>query len=154
MDAHKNFPYSTVTVAPSPASSGLTLSISDGAAMPDVPFNAVVCPASTQPLRTNGEIVRVTTNAAGALVIARTQEGSTAREIVVGDQFFAGITAKTFTDIEAIAGVSKIIAGANVTLSPSNGLGDVTITSNVGNLDGGVADSLYGGTTAINGGTA
>ena len=44
--------------------------------------------------------VRVTAIATDTLTIARGQEGSTARTVVVGDQIMAAITAKTLTDIE------------------------------------------------------
>jgi len=61
-DVHKNFAYSTVATAPSPASSGTSLVVQagDGAKFPTVPFNATVWPAGLQPLTTNAEIVRVT----------------------------------------------------------------------------------------------
>lgn len=104
IDSHTNFAYGLVTVAPSPnAQTGLTLSVSSatGALMPTVPFNATVWPAEAQPTKANAEIVRVTANAAGALTIVRSQEGTTARVILVGDQFAASITAKTMQDVES-----------------------------------------------------
>ncbi len=102
MDAHKNFAYSTVAVAPIPASSGtaLTVAASDGAKFPAVPFNATVWPASTQPTAANAEIVRVTLIATDVLTITRTQESSSARTIIAGDQIAATVTALTLTDVE------------------------------------------------------
>ncbi len=101
-DAHKNFAYSTVATAPSPASSGtsLILAAGDGAKFPAVPFNATVWPAGVNPITTNAEIVRVTAVVTDTLTITRAQEGSSARSVIVGDQIAATITAKTLTDIE------------------------------------------------------
>lgn len=105
MDAHKNFAYSTVLTAPSPATSGtsLVLASGGGAKMPAAPFNGNVWPTGAQPLDTNAEVVRVTLIAGDTLTIVRQQEGSAARTIVVGDQFSAAITVKTITDIETTA---------------------------------------------------
>jgi hypothetical protein len=102
-DAHKNFAVSSVAVAPSPAASGtsLTVATGEGGRFPAVPFNATVCPVSALATPANAEIVRVTARAGDVLTIARTQEGSTARPIAVGDLIAATITAKSLTDIEA-----------------------------------------------------
>ena len=104
-DAHSNGAYSTILTAPSPATSGTSLVVqsADGTRFPAVPFNATVWPAGAQPLFANGanaEIVRVTAVSTDTFTITRTQEGSSARSIVVGDQIVASITAKTLTDIE------------------------------------------------------
>ena len=102
MDAHKNFAYSTVLTAPSPATSGTSLVVQsgDGTKFPAVPFNAPVWPAGAQPTTANAEIVRVTGISTDTLTIARAQESTSARTIVIGDQIAATITAKTITDIE------------------------------------------------------
>jgi len=103
-DAHTNFAYSTVATAPSPASSGTTLTVQtgDGSKFPAAPFNCTVWPASSQPLTTNAEIIRVTSKGTGDnWTIVRAQESSSARSIVIGDQIAATITAKVITDIEA-----------------------------------------------------
>lgn len=101
-DSHINFGYSTVATAPAPPSSGTSLIVAagDGAKFPAVPFNAVIWPAGTQPLKTNAEVVRVTNIAVDTLTITRTQESSSARTVLVGDQIMAAITTKTLTDIE------------------------------------------------------
>ena len=101
-DDHKNFAYSTVGTAPSPATSGtsMVLATGGGALLPVAPFNLVVWPASTQPLASNAEIVRVTAIATNTLTIVRTQEGTTARSIVAGDQVAAAVTERTLTDME------------------------------------------------------
>lgn len=105
-DPHKNFAYSTVATAPSPAGSGtsLTLQTGDGALFPDPStdgaFNLTVWPAGVAPLKSNAEIVRCTARASDVLTITRTEEGTSARSIVVGDQIALTITAKVITDIE------------------------------------------------------
>lgn len=101
-DAHKNFAYSLVATAPSPATSGTSLVVTagQGALFPAVPFNATIWPTAVQPLTTNAEIVTVTLIATDTLTIVRAQEGTTARTVVVGDQIAATITAVTLQDAE------------------------------------------------------
>lgn len=102
VDAHKNFAYSTIATAPSPADTGTSLVVAagDGTKFPTVPFNVTIWPTGVQPLTSNAEIVRVTAIATDTFTITRAQEGSTARSIIVGDQIAATITAKTLTDAE------------------------------------------------------
>lgn len=101
-DIHKNFACSNVATAPSPATSGTSLVVAagDGAKFPAVPFNVVIWPANVQPSPTNAEIVRVTAISTDTFTITRTQEGSSARTVIVGDQISQAITVKVFTDIE------------------------------------------------------
>jgi hypothetical protein len=102
LDAHKNFASSLVATAPSPASSGTSLVVTAaaGTLFPAVPFNAVICPANTAPTAANAEVVRVTAISTDTFTITRAQESSVARTVVVGDQIFAAVTSKSFTDIE------------------------------------------------------
>lgn len=114
LDAHKNFAYSTIATAPSPALSGTSLVVAagQGALFPAVPFNVTIWPIGQQPLTTNAEIVRVTAIVTDTLTITRAQEGSAALSIIVGDQIAATITALTFTDIEAqLTGNSVYVVG-------------------------------------------
>ena len=101
-DAHANFAVSTVATAPSPATSGtsVTVATGHGSRFPAVPFNATIAPAGTLPDPTNSEIVRVTARSGDVLTITRAQESSIARSVTVGDVIAATITAKTLTDIE------------------------------------------------------
>jgi microcystin-dependent protein len=110
-DQHKNFAYSVVATAPSPAISGTTLIVAAGdgsAKFPTPPFNAVVWPTGVQPTTTNAEVIRVTAKATDTLTIVRAQESSSARTIVTNDQIAVNITNKALTDIEA----SFVTAGA------------------------------------------
>ena len=78
MDAYSNLAVSSVAAAPSPATSGTTLSVSagHGARFPTVPFNATVWPAGVLPDPTTAEIVRVTARSTDALTITRAQEST------------------------------------------------------------------------------
>jgi hypothetical protein len=78
----------------------LVVTAADGAKFPAVPFNATIWPASSQPTTANAEIVRVTNISTDTFTITRTQESTSARTVVVGDQIAATITAKTLTDVE------------------------------------------------------
>lgn len=102
-DDHANFSYSTVATAPSPATSGLALTVQsgDGSHFPGSPFNIAVWPAGVQPLRSNCEICRVTNIAGDVFTIVRAQESTSAISITVGMQVANVATRKVFTDIEA-----------------------------------------------------
>lgn len=115
IDAHKNFAYTTVSTAPSPATSGTSLVVADGTVFPAVPFNATVWPVGVQPTAANAEIVRVTAISTNTLTITRAQEGSSARTVVIGDQIAATITAKTLTDAEIGVSQFSIFADAGNT---------------------------------------
>lgn len=103
-DSHANFAYSTVATAPSPATSGtsLTVQTGDGANFPATPFNATVWPSGARPISSNAEIVRVTAISTDTFTITRAQESSTAQSITTGYQIAASITKKTVTDIEGL----------------------------------------------------
>jgi hypothetical protein len=93
--ARKNFAYSTVLTAPSPATSGTSVVVQsgDGAKFPAVPFPVTIWPAGVQPISTNAEIATVTAISTDTFTITRTQEGSTNRSVVVGDQIANAMTA-------------------------------------------------------------
>jgi len=104
-DAHANFAIGAVATAPSPATSGTSLTVGSGqgALFPLPPFNATVWATGATPTTANAEIVRVTGRATDTFTIVRAQEGSTARTIIATDQIMAAITAKTLTDLERAA---------------------------------------------------
>jgi len=136
-DAHANFAYSTVATAPSPAPSGTSLVVAsgDGAKFPTVPFNATVWPAGVQPLTSNAEIVRVTAKSTDTLTILRSQEGSSARSIGVGDQIAATITAKTLTDVESAHGLSVLVYRYTVSGSDKTSIDTGVDTPDAGSND-------------------
>lgn len=111
-DDKKNFAYSVIATAPSPAASGTSLVVaaSDGAKFPAVPFNAVVWPTGVQPTTANAEIVRVTNKSSDTFTITRQQESTSARTILVNDQIACNITAKTLTDIQAAFTTASVLA--------------------------------------------
>lgn len=128
-DPHKNFSYSTVLTAPSPATSGTSLVVqaADGTKFPTPPFNATVWPTAANPTGTNAEIVRVTGVATDTFTIVRAQETTTARSIIVGDQIAATVTAKTLTDVET-ASTGSLVFNANDTVVRFT-VADVNVTS-------------------------
>src|SRR5262245_61037303 len=107
-DAHSNFGYSTIAVAPAPANSGTQLQVApgQGALFPAAPFNCTVWPPAVLPLASNAEIVRVTAVVGDVLTITRSQEGTSAKSIEVGWQIANTTSVKVFTDIEATTVIS------------------------------------------------
>jgi hypothetical protein len=112
-DAHANLASGVVSVAPTTPTAGLTMTVvpDQGVTVPTAPFTAVVFPEATAPSHANAEIVRVSVNASGVWTMARAQEGTTARAIIVGDVvYIGGVTAKTLTDLESA--ITAAAAGA------------------------------------------
>jgi hypothetical protein len=109
-DAHANFGVSSVAVAPSPATTGtsLTVATGEGTRFPVAPFNATLAPAGVLATPANAEIVRVTARSGDVLTITRAQEGTVARAVVVGDLCVASITAKALQDIESGTGFARL----------------------------------------------
>ena len=101
LDAVKNFAYTTVLTAPSPATTGLTLVLATGggALMPAVPFDAVAAPAGAAPLASTSEIITVTAVATDTLTFTRQSQSSTLQSIAAGWTITAGATAKTISDL-------------------------------------------------------
>lgn len=126
-----------MATAPSPAASGTSLVVSagQGALFPTAPFNCTVWPDGETPTSANAEIVRVTAVVTDTLTIVRTQEGTSARSIIVGDQIANTITAKVFTDIEPQFGAADpngSVSGARGQLYKNTTTGEMYI-----NTDGG-----------------
>ncbi len=145
LDNAKNFAYTGVAVAPAPALSGTSLTVSAGAGslFPAVPFNATVWPPGVGPLSTNAEIVRVTNIAGDVFTITRAQEGTAARTILVGDQFAQTITALLITQLNSTFGNGNVV-GPGI-----SGNGNVTLFDGItGKLikDGGTPAAFVAGT--------
>lgn len=100
---HVNFGYSTVAVAPSPATTGtsLTVQAGNGLIFPTPPFEATIWAASTLPNANTSEIVYVTAIVTDTFTIVRNDDSSNTRSIIVGDQIAATITANIITSIES-----------------------------------------------------
>lgn len=103
-DPHANLVVATVATAPSPATSGATLTVQTGRGshFPAVPFNATLFPtSSTSPDYTNCEIVRVTAMSGDNITaMTRGQEGTSALAVDTTYSIAASVTLKTLTDIE------------------------------------------------------
>lgn len=82
----KDFATGTVATAPSPATSGtsLTLQTGEGARMPATPFFAVAHPDNQYPTLDNAEKIQVTAVSTDTLTIVRAQGSTTAKSIAVG----------------------------------------------------------------------
>lgn len=131
-DNHTNLAYAIVVTAPTPATSGTSLVVTAGlgASLGTPPFNMIIWPTGASPTTNNAEIVRVTNISTDTLTIARTQEGSSARTVIVGDQIAATMSAKTFTDIEAFLLNNKLNVPTGSNASAGTGTlsgGTVTI---------------------------
>lgn len=102
-DAHKNLAVSAVATAPAPAASGTSLIVTagQGVLFPTPPFNCLVWPTGSAASFFNAEIIRVTGVSTDTFTIARAQEGTNARSIIIGDLIANVISAKTITDVEA-----------------------------------------------------
>ena len=108
MDALKNFAYSLVATAPSPATSGTSLVVTagQGALFPAAPFDATIWPAGAQPLSTNAEIVRVTAVTTDTFTITRAQYGTTAQTITAGYQIAQTVDANLLSQLAPLSGAT------------------------------------------------
>src|ERR1035437_5398099 len=126
---HKNFAFSLVATAPSPASSGTSLIVTagEGTVFPTAPFQVTIWPSGVRPTRANAEICQVTVVSTDTLTITRAQESSSARAIVIGDNIAATITVLSLTDIETKA---ALLAAQNTFASTSGQIiqGPIDIT--------------------------
>jgi len=148
-DAHSNFGYGTVLVAPAPALTGtqLTLGAGEGALFPIAPFNCTVWPAGVNPISSNAEIVRVTAVVGDVLTITRAQESTAAVAIAAGFQIANTTSNLVFTAIEQ---ATFIGAGTQTTHGPfvfADG-GGVTFGMNNGTISASVAPAAAGGIAA------
>lgn len=124
---------SLITVAPSPANSGtsLTVTASEGSRFPSVPFNATVVPEGELPTLDNAEIVLVTAVDGDEFTITRAQGVTSAQEIAVGWRIFNGIYAahiegayQAAADVPFDDTVISTASGGNVTGDTVQEFGD------------------------------
>jgi parallel beta-helix repeat protein len=127
-DAKSNFGFGLVAIAPSPATTGTTFSMTnaEAALMPDpsvANYNLTIWQNNKRPMGSNAEIIRVTArgaaNSGGAgftqFTITRQQEGTSARTIVSGDFVGNNMTKKWFDDVEtSITQKTTITVGTSV----------------------------------------
>ena len=116
MYATQNLWLSTVAIAPTPATSGTTLTAhaGDGAyltATPPFPVTIWAANASPSLPAGNAEIAMCTAVATDTLTITRAQEGTSARTVVAGDQIAATITAASINSLVASTRVMRLILG-------------------------------------------
>lgn len=89
----ENFARTNVATAPTPATSGTTLTVTSGHGARLYAGTAVLHPADATPTPANAEVVAITDVTGDVVTITRAQESSTARTVVVGDVLTQGITA-------------------------------------------------------------
>ncbi len=108
-DPHANLVVSTVAIAPSPATSGTTLTVTtgDGPLFINGSYYLASWPAAQLQRRSNTEIMRVQARASSSdqlTGLLRAQGGTTAKSIAVGDNVAMIPTKETFEAIEAYLG--------------------------------------------------
>lgn len=150
----KNFAYTTVATAPSPALSGTSITLVDATDFPDpvgIGYEVVIYPTGAQPLSSNAEIALATAKVGNVLTITRAQAGTVARTILVGDQIHAGITARHLDDIEAaIPSTAGLISAINLSAgTTSNNLSKLTFSDSNG-ISFGLSGSVVTATVATN----
>ena len=108
MDSLKNFAYSNVATAPSPATSGTSLVVTagQGSYFPTTPFDATIWPSGVQSSNTNAEIVRVTNVSTDTFTITRAQYGTTAQSIAVGYQIAQTVDANLLSQLAPLSGAT------------------------------------------------
>jgi hypothetical protein len=112
-----NFAVSTVAIAPSPSTSGISLVVTtgQGALFPATPFQATVWPSNAQPLSSNAEIITVTAVSGDTLTIERnTEEPGTAQPIAIGWNIASTLTVAVLLSLVNGLTNSNIASGAAI----------------------------------------
>ena len=162
MDAIKNFALSQLASGITATQLTATVATGQGGRFPttsDGPYNVVIYDASNY---ANAALAYQAGEAAIYRVLSRTgdiltfkDDGSSQREGQEGTGAIAhntvgvtyvvmqALTAKILTDLDAkTGGVSSLIAGTGISLAPSSGLGDVTVTATGGGDSADIQDLL------------
>ena len=121
MDALKNFAYSSVATAPSPATSGTSLVVvaGQGTLFPATPFDVTIWPAGQAPSSFNAEICRVTAVSTDTFTITRAQYGTTAMTITTGYQIAQTIDANLLNQLAPLSGATFTGAVSGTTFTGS-----------------------------------
>ena len=138
MDALKNFAYSLVATAPSPATSGTSLVVTagQGSYFPVTPFDATIWPSGAQPINTNAEIVRVTNVSTDTFTITRAQYGTSAQTITAGFQIAQTVDANLLNQLLPLSGgtmTGALVLGTPLAVT-SGGTGVTTSTGSGANV--------------------
>lgn len=120
MDNTQNFVTGSVVTAPSPATSGTSVTVSNGSLFPDPvsfgAYNICLWSQAGDPTPTTCEIVRVTAKTTSGdnavLTIARAQEDTSGLSVATGWKAYYSLTQKYFDDLEtALTGKLATYAG-------------------------------------------
>jgi len=113
----KNFAYGTVLTPPDPAASGtsIILNSGEGARFPNTSGGTYVCvvkEASLPATPSNSEVVLVTTHdpAGDTFTVTREQEGSSARTVVIGDEFYLAPTDGVWDQLDVLTTKGDILS--------------------------------------------
>lgn len=117
----KNGATTTVATAPTPATSGTTLTVATGTGTRLFAGMAVLHPSSAVPTAANMEVVTITDVTGDVVTMTRAQESSAARTVVVGDTLTQGLTAAMYDALvasvaakaDAVATTSALAGKAN-----------------------------------------
>lgn len=135
--SHANLLTTNVVTAPSPATSGTSITVSTAWATKiaalTLPVQLVIAPDSTEPDDANAEIVTCTNanGGTGVLTITRAQEGSTARTVIAGDRIRLALTKLHLEDIEEHAQAGGLDARAYGTLTAASSGAAATNTATI-----------------------
>ena len=148
MDALKNFAYSLVVTAPSPATSGTSLTVTSGQGsyFPAASFDVTIWPAGQAPTNANAEICRVTNVTGDTLTITRAQYGTTAQTITANYQIAQTVDANLLNQLAPLSGATFTGEVVVPDLKVSGLTGATTATRYVGGTANGAPTS---GTFAV-----
>ena len=121
-DASSDLASTLVAVAPSPPSSGLSLTVTAGAGavFPAPPFDVLIQDAAVWPTRTTAELARVQSISTDTLTLvtgSRGSHGTSARTVLVGDRISAVFTAEQLQAVQAAIDANTTALAAKAPLA-------------------------------------
>lgn len=130
----QDFAASTVATAPSPATSGTSLTVAsgDGTTYPPVPFYATAAPAGVLTKLSNSEKVLVTARSGDVMTIVRAQGGTTAKSIAVGWVFVNAVFASDVfaSSISMDEVLSGTVNGTNKVFTTASPFSSINVFKN------------------------